>query len=455
VRQTEDIIIIGAGPAGMYCASELIRDGRSVAIIDRGPSMEERVCPESPYCDCRVCNILCGIGGAGGFSDGKNTLSLTRGTQMEDLFPFEAEEIMHEVDKSVADYAGTEGINVPQVSCSHDHPFNSHGFTFSSYPLRHIGSDGIRQWAINMRRDLAGQGVTFVTDREAIRILNDPGVGGISGVKANGQNIGARIVIAATGLDGAPWLYREMVRLGATFRPGPAGIAIRLETASEVLAPLFDIFYDWKMEKGRLRSFCCNHHGYIVNENHASMGIRNVNGHSFLDPAHRSNSSNCAIMAKITTEMAPNPQETVKTVAKTINAMAGGHTAIQRVTDFLEDRPTPPGYMDIEDSVRTNHQARAGVCIGLGLQSVDDLWSDYCDYLVSLDMIVPGVVSDRSFIYAPEVKYYSPRVRITPGWECIGVPRLYVIGNASGYLDSFVAAATSGIIAARSIIGGN
>jgi uncharacterized FAD-dependent dehydrogenase len=456
VKTYGDIAIIGAGPAGMYCASELTQAGKKVIIVERGPAMEDRVCPKNQYCDCGVCNILCGIGGAGGFSDGKNTLSLTRGTQMEELFPPEAGQIMETVDKSVAHYAGTEGVIVPEVTCSSDHRFNRNGFRFSSYPLRHIGSDGIRKWATNMRASLAQQGVTFITGCDAIKILDGSGGRGVHGVKICNQTIRADTVIAATGLDGAPWLYKELVRCGATFQPGPAGIAIRLETASDVLAPLFDVFYDWKMEKGRLRSFCCNHHGYVVNENHASLGIRNVNGHSFLDPKHRSNSSNCAIMSKITTEMAQNPQETVRGVARTINLMAGGHTAIQRVTDFISGRATAPGEMlPTLNPVVTNHQARCGVDIGLGLQAVEDLLSDYQDYLYSLDGIVPGVVSDKSYVYGPEVKYYSPRVNITPGWEVAEVPGLYVIGNASGYLDSFIAAATSGIIAARSIIGGN
>jgi hypothetical protein len=450
-----EAVIVGAGPAGMFCADVLADAGMKVAIVDKGKPMVMRKCPKSQACSCAVCDILCGAGGAGGFSDGKNTLSLTRGTQMEELFPPEAGIYMHQIDELVAKLAETPGVQVPEVATSPDHRFNKYGFRFSSYPLRHVGSDGIRKWVIGMEKRLQEKGVQIVYGADVQSILDGPGGQGINGVRLSRGNVKSRKVIIASGLDGAPWLGAELQRCGAQFEPGPAGFAIRLETSAAVLAPLFDTFYDWKMERGRLRSFCCNQRGEIVNENHASLGVRNVNGHSFLDAKLKTESSNAAIMSKITPEMVEDPQETVRETARKINGMVGGHTVIQRTSDFIANRPTHPKGIPEGDPVRTNWQARSGVNIGDGLVGIPGLYEDYVAYLCNLDRIVPGVIGEQAYVYAPEVKYYSPRVKIGRDWQVVGIPGLYVIGNASGYLDSFVAAATSGIISAKAIIGGN
>jgi hypothetical protein len=448
-----EAVIVGAGPAGMFCADRLADAGYKVAIVDKGKPMSFRKCPKSTACACEVCDILCGAGGAGGFSDGKNTLSLTRGTQQEELFPPEAERIMHEVDGLVAELAGTEGVQTSGESGPQSR-FNRYGFRFGSYPLRHVGSDGIRKWVDGMQARLESKGVQFAYDAEVHKILDGPGGRGINGVGLSDGSIKSHHVIIASGLEGSPWLTQELQRCKAQFEPGPAGFAIRLETSAATLAPLFETFYDWKMERGRLRSFCCNHRGEIVNENHASLGVRNVNGHSFLDPKRKTGSSNAAIMSKITTEMAKDPQETVKEAARAINRMAGGHTVIQRTSDFINNVPTHPKGIPEDDPVRTNWQARSGVNIGDGLVGINSLYEDYVAYLINLDRIVPGVIGEQSYVYAPEVKYYSPRVRLERNWEVVGIPGLFVIGNASGYLDSFVAAATSGILAAQAITGG-
>jgi uncharacterized FAD-dependent dehydrogenase len=448
-----NVAIVGAGPAGMYCAWELKRADADigVVIVEKGYGMRSRECPATEECDCKPCAILCGTGGAGGLSDGKNTISVGRGTQGEDLFRPEDVSIMREVDDSVAAYAGGGGVVFDGKQSMMYPEFSRLGFVFSSYPLRHLGSDGIRRWADNMRRDLFELGVEFIDATEAASIVIRDGHAPSVALSDGGVLFGD-VVVAATGLDGAPWLHDELVRLGCSFKPGPAGIALRLEAPADALAPLFDAFYDWKMERGRLRSFCCNNRGFVLNENHASLGVRNVNGHSFLNPTMKTESSNFAIMAKVTTAMTEDPQGMVVGLARAVNGEAGGHTVVQRVEDFLCGRKTM-GTSIMHNEFITNNQARPRVDIGRCLDGIDGLARDYRDYILTLDRLVPGVIGEFSVVYAPEVKYYSPRVALTPGWQSVDVPGLYVIGNASGYLDSLVAAATSWILAARDING--
>jgi uncharacterized FAD-dependent dehydrogenase len=445
----QKVVIIGAGPAGLFAAQELAGNGASVTIVERGREMASRHCPAGAECSCPTCDIMCGVGGAGGFSDGKNTISLTRGTQGEDLFPPDAEEIMWHVDSEVVRLSGVTGVVPAPVPPREVERFRQRGFALGSYPLRHVGSDGIRKAIIAMARELRHSGVEILTRTGVETVIADSdGVSGV--VLENGGTLLADRVMIATGLDGQPWAEAELRRLGARFLPGPAGIGIRLETPASTLDPLFEAFYDWKLERGRLRSFCCNGHGSIVNENHARMGVRNVNGHSYLNPRLRTFSSNCCILAKIPAMTATDVQRTVVSIARAVNAAAGGHTAVQSARDFVAGVPTSASR--VPGRYRTNFQSRAGVDIGACLDIIPGLAGEFRDYLIELNRLVPGVLGPDALIYAPEVKYYSRRVAVDAGWQCDGVHGLYVVGNASGYLDSFVAAATSGIIAAKDIL---
>jgi uncharacterized FAD-dependent dehydrogenase len=445
------VIIIGAGPAGMFCADELAQYGVETYIVEMGRCMEKRKCPQTESCNCDVCDILSGDGGAGGFSDGKKTLSIARGTQGETLFDKEYEELLPFVDSRIVKYGG-KGIWYSPVGDESGSKFNAAGFKFSSYPLRHIGSDGVRRMIIGYRDYLKSLGVRFFHGVDVRRIVADKD-GAVGVQMADDTPIWmADHVVAATGLQGSPWLTSELRRLGAKFSPGPAGIGMRLETKADVLQPIFDTFYDFKIERGSLRSFCCNSHGSIVNENHNTLGVRNVNGHSYLDPDRRTSSSNFAIMAKVTPAMTEDPQSVVCEIARAVNYMADEHTAVQRAVDFVAGVATHP--KDLQNNrVRTNFQSIAGVDIGMAYTLVSGLREQFTDYVEDLDQVAPGVMGDDSLIYAPEVKYYSPRVDVDKNWQSNQIPGLYVVGNASGYIDSFVAAAMSGLVAARGIIG--
>jgi len=256
----------------------------------------------------------------------------------------------------------------------------------------------------------------------------------------------------ATGLQGEPWLAEQAKSLAIQLGTGPAGFGMRLEADAQKLAPLFNEFYDFKMEFetpiGTLRSFCCNQNGYIVNENHNTLGIRNVNGHSNLSPELRSNSSNFAIIAKIYPNnlMMESPQAYVKNVAMNINRLGDGMPCVQSVKSFING----VHQEDLEGNlVRTNFQTCDNVYILSGMPPV--LAQSFRKFLLALDKALPDGLGQDAVVYAPEIKYYGQRFPVDENWKSTNISNLYVTGNASGYLDSYVAAAVSGMIAARDI----
>ena len=462
IYEKTDVVIVGAGPAGLFAANSLIKRGvrgEDIVIVDGGKRMDQRRCPKTQACNCSTCDIMEGEGGSGGFSDGKNTYSLTRGTQLEQIFDPEDEHLLKDIDDTFLQNGWQGKLSFPLPSAPQE--FNGTRFRFDSYLLRHLGSDGIREFIINFTESLRKAGVRIYTRHEVIHLLwttgGEKAVWGVMAVNSNGEKVSirARKTFVATGLQGVPWLEEELVsRGGLELGVGPAGIGMRVEAPYKALEPLFERFYDFKLvyESGGMsfRSFCCNRKGWITNENHRTLGVRNVNGHSYLiEP--KSNMSNFAIICKVDININPDPQSFVRSIAKSINYLPEdrGHTVAQTLADFLVGIPTNEGREGL--SIRTNLQARVGVNIGNALPK--QLYDGFASFLRDLGKVVE-LPLNTTWIYAPEVKYFGRKLPVNfKTWKCEGIKDLYVIGNASGYLDSFVSAALTGVIAARELAG--
>ncbi|MFG1676351.1 NAD(P)/FAD-dependent oxidoreductase [Micromonospora sp. NPDC049282] len=443
-------LILGSGPAGLFAADALLRAGvTDIVIAERGRPMTRRLCPPGPGCECRTCPVLEGEGGAGSFSDGKITLSAVRGTHSQRLFTDTQAEQLDTIAAAVrrnvndaVDYAP-----VPELAALAGHENRLRG---ESYPLLHVGSDGIREFGRRFSTELQDRGVRLLTgvDVTKLRIINGQVIGVVARDRSGPLTIDATAVVAAVGMVGTPWLEQQLTAVGVTLETGPADIGIRLETSAAALDPLIGQFYDFKAHHTSpggidVRSFCVNGHGYIVNEFHRPLDIRGVNGHSFLH--RRSDLSNLAILATITEASTPDPKAYVRDTARAITASTGGYPVRQPLAGFLPDAATgqPLGV------AASNPKTRAG---DLRAALPPRLAEAFASYITALGAALPPVLAPDTVLYAPEIKYYNYRVPIDPTtWQSRDIAGLYVVGNAAGYTASLSAAALSGLIAGQAI----
>jgi uncharacterized FAD-dependent dehydrogenase len=440
-----DVLIIGSGPGGLFCAGQVRAAG--VVLVEQGSAMRSRVCPDSALCDCRPCDVLEGEGGAGSFSDGKITLSATRGTHGISLFTPDQEQHLAMVEDTirrftpaVADYPPIDTLPLLPAG---------HSLVFESYPLLHAGSDGIRAFGQAYSAHLRQSGVDIRLGQQATALLADGGRIAGAVVRERRSRTEYRIladqVVVGCGLAGAAWLERELARLGVRLTTGPADFGIRLETTAAALDPFISRFYDFKISHEAagisLRSFCVNGHGYVTAEYHRDLQIRGVNGHSYLTAA--SGLSNLAIVATITEDHHRDPKAYVRDIARAVNAAAGGYPIRQQLGDLMPASADPAGVR------ASNPKTRPG-----RLQDVlpPDLLAAFTSYIEALGEVLPPILAADTLLYAPEIKYYAYRVAINPQtWESTDVAGLYVIGNAAGYTASLSTAALSGIIAGHAI----
>jgi uncharacterized protein len=443
-------LILGSGPAGMFAADALLQAGVSDAILlERGRSMPRRVCPPGPGCDCRVCDVLEGEGGAGSFSDGKITLSTVRGTHSQQLFTEDQAGLLAQVEATIREHVsiGVDYAPVPALSAL----AGQSALRGESYPLLHVGSDGVREFGRRYCAHLQQRGLRMLMGLEATQLIVEEGA--VHGALARGRGgevvrIEADAVLAAVGMVGTAWLEPQLRAAGVDLATGPADLGIRLETSAAALDPLISEFYDFKAlhtsaDGISVRSFCVNGHGFIVNEFHRALGIRGVNGHSFLQ--QRSDQSNLAIMATVDTEFTADPKGYVRALAQEINAAADGYPIRQTLGHFMPDSATgrPVGV------VGSNPKTRPG-----DLRAVlpAPLADAFASYITALGAALPPVLAPDTVLYAPEIKYYNYRVPINPHtWESLDLPGLYVVGNAAGYTASLSAAALSGLIAGQAV----
>jgi len=440
-----DVIIVGAGPAGIFAALELSKRSPSldIVIIEQGKDIDERSRTGS--------EMVIGWGGAGAYSDGKLTISTDVGGQLSSLLP--EDELLSLLEEVDAVYSGYESsgkvfsIN-PDDAASISAQARLAGLVYVPTKVRHIGTENCYTILKNLRETL-GNKVRMIFNTRAVDIIKQQGrVTGVS--LEDGTSIEAPFVIAAPGRVGSSWMSRQAKRLCLETRPNPVDLGVRVELPAVVLKELTDKAYETKFIyysrtfDDRVRTFCMNPYGEVVRE---TLGdILTVNGHSWANK--RTENTNFAILVSADfTEPFDDPIGYGESVATMAN-MLGKGVIVQRLGDLLAGRRTTASRLSKCSTLPTLKQATPG---DLSYCLPYRILTDIIEMLGCLDRLAPGVNSAHTLLYGIEVKFYSNRIRLDKDLET-QVAGLHVIGDGAGITRGLIQASCSGIIAARSVL---
>ena len=449
-----DVIILGAGPGGIFAAFELMQKAPhlSVAVFEAGHPLHKRRCPidgeKIKSCvGCKSCSIMSGFGGAGAFSDGKyNITNDFGGTLYEYIGKKRALELMHYVDGINMRYGGqgcklysTAGTRFKKLCIQND-------LHLLDASVRHLGTDINYIVLENLYRELE-QKVTFFFDTpvEALETLN-PGFR----VRTAADSFTCDKCVVSVGRSGSKWMEQVCKALEIPTKSNRVDLGVRVELPAEVFSHLTDELYESKIvyrtEKygDKVRTFCMNPKGAVVTEN--TNGIITVNGHSYEDPALQTNNTNFALLvSKHFSEPFKDSNGYGESIARLSN-MLGGGVMVQRFGDLIRGRRSTPSRMEDSFCVPTLDATPGDLSLVLPKRLLDGI----IEMIYALDKVAPGTANDDTLLYGVEVKFYNMEVEVDSRLMSRH-DGLYIIGDGSGITHSLSHASASGVHVARDI----
>ena len=449
-----DVIIIGAGPGGIFSAYELMekRPELKVAVFEAGHDLHHRHCPidgeKVKSCiRCKSCSIMSGFGGAGAFSDGKyNITNDFGGTLYEYIGKKQALDLMHYVDEINVRYGGegtklysTAGTRFKKLCIQND-------LHLLDASVRHLGTD-INYVVLENLYSALREKVDFFFDTavETVAVTE----GGYALTTKKGTYTCEKCVISA-GRIGSKWMETVCHDLEIPTKSNRVDIGVRVELPAEVFSHLTDELYESKIvyrtEKygDLVRTFCMNPKGAVVNEN--TNGIITVNGHSYEDPAKQTENTNFALLvAKHFSEPFKDSNGCGESIARLSN-MLGGGVIVQRFGDLIRGRRSTPSRMEGGFITPTLHATPGALSLVLPKRILDGI----IEMIYALDKVAPGTANDDTLLYGVEVKFYNMEVEVNGDLESRH-KGLYIIGDGSGITHSLSHASASGVHVARAI----
>jgi len=451
-----DVVIIGAGPAGIFAAVELVRarPDLRLLLVERGKPIDKRSCParQTACVGCPTCAIMTGWGGAGAFSDGKLTLSTEVGGWLgEYVGTAGLERLIEDSDRIWLEFGATTAVHAPdpQTAARLMREATTAGMRLVPMRIRHIGSDRSPAVLQAMNDYLTSAGVEIRTSTMVARIVSEDDT--VTAVELeDGTTVRTGIVIAAPGREGADWLAGQARYLGIGLVNNAVDIGVRVEVPAAVMEPLTDPLYEAKLIQmsrrfgDQVRTFCMNPYGAVTTESYGD--IVTVNGHSYAEK--RTPNTNFAVLVSQSfTHPFHEPITYGTSIARLANLLGEG-ILVQRLGDLRAGRRSTAKRIAESVVVPTMPSATPGdLSFVLPYRHLVDI----LDFLEAMDTLTPGVAADGTLLYGIEVKFYSSRLELGPDLQT-KIAGLYAIGDGAGVTRGLVQSGASGLVAARAAL---
>lgn len=459
-----DILIVGAGPAGIFTAIELIRRGskKRITLVDKGVAIENRRCPKYKTKKCvnckPYCHITTGFSGAGAFSDGKLSLSLDVGGDFPKIVGEETvRETIEYADKIYLEFGADEHVegvgNDEEIKKIRKRAIQA-GLKLVDCPIRHLGTEKAQDIYYAIEQYLLNNGVEMIFSSECTNLIleNEKCCGGYFNNGKEEFEIHAEHTIIATGRRGAEWLEHICAEHDIAHEPGTVDIGVRVEVRNEIMEKVNEVLYESKLIgypqpfKNKVRTFCQNPGGFVSQENYDN-DLAVVNGHSYKEL--KSDNTNLAILVSHNFNVPFNqPIEYAQKVGELSNMLGAGHILVQRFGDILDGKRTWPKELAQSNLRPTLPDAVAGdITAAIPYRAMVNI----INFIQALDHVVPGFASTETLLYAPELKFYSNRVKMDENLNT-SIEGLHCLGDSSGWTRGLMMASVMGVIMGRKLI---
>lgn len=459
-----DILIIGAGPSGIFTALELIRLKKklSVVLVEKGRPIEKRHCPKATTKECvnckPYCHITTGFSGAGAFSDGKLSLCHEIGGELPSLIGEErAQELIDYTDTIYLEFGANkkiEGVgNIEKVKGIRKRAIQA-GLKLVDCPIRHLGTEKAQDIYGRIQEYLVQNGVEllFETNCEDLIIDGETCRGAVVTSK-NGERIELRAqhTVVATGRRGANWLEGLCTEHGIERSAGTMDIGVRVEVRNEIMEDVNNVLYESKLIgfpppfEDKVRTFCQNPGGFVSQENYDN-DLAVVNGHSYKE--HKSQNTNLAILCSYDFTYPFNqPIAYAQKVGELTNMLGDGHILVQRYGDILAGKRTWQQELTRSNVRPTLVDAVAGdITSAMPYRSMVNI----INFIQAVDLVVPGFASTETLLYSPELKFYSNRVKMDADLRT-NIEGLFCLGDSSGWTRGLMMSSAMGVLMARNL----
>lgn len=457
-----DVVIVGAGPAGLFTAYELKRLNKAlkVCLIDQGKRAKNRVCPmkQGHSCvNCQPCQILSGFGGAGTFSDGK--LNFIPKLGKSDLFKYMSESEAYKIIDDTEEIFNKFGMDAEVYPKSTEkseeikRQVTLKGARLLIIKQKHLGSDTLPKHIEKFTTYLEDEGVEIIESGNVLDVEQDENNLNHVTYTLHGETkeMTAKYVVIAPGRTGAEWVQKLLDKHNIPYNSQSIEIGVRVEVRKEILKAITDVIYDptifikTKTYGDEIRTFCTNPGGYVTKENY--YGYICVNGHALKNT--KSNNSNFAFISKVTlTQPVTNTRLYGESIARIANVLGDNKPIIQTLKDLKQGRRSEWHRINKGFIEPTLKDCVAG---DLALVMPYRIITNILEGLEELDKIIPGVNNDETLLYGPEIKFFSNEIETDNKFK-VKDKNLYFIGDGAGKAGNIVVAAATGLIAARDII---